>query len=334
MTTPITSQAKPFSLWPHNITVGMMPEPGTRGVSGIHTVIEAYNRVFPEYGMTIVPMGAAHDVSVVHAGMTGKPADVSMLHGVYFTADYRASNSEWRANEHITKSVRGSMFVTVPSDWVGETIRRDLRLRPIVVPHGVFYDEWQGSTVLRRPKTVFWGKNRVYQDVCDPTPLSAVASLMPDYTFLVTIAPENAPPNVVAIGLTPHAEMRDVLASCTVVLSTVKETWGILYAESMACGTPVCTVDKGNVPHLVPHGVAGYTYNSRSTEDMAKGIEWCDKNWEILGQNARKLARKMTWHTGVSRIRLLCEAAIVKKRQEMDLYARSMATLERGPWRT
>lgn len=326
-TVQATSQKtiKPGDIWPYRITVGMMPAPGGKGVSGINTVIEAYGRVFDQFDMVIVPLSAAHDVSIVHAGMSGTGADIAMLHGLYFTAHYNAANSEWRSNQHIANSVRGSLCVTVPSPWVGETIRRDLRTHPVVIPHGVFYDEFQGSTAQRVPKTVFWGKNRVYQDVCDPTPLAEVARRMPDYKFLTTFAPEGAPGNIVPIGLAPHSEMKDVLSGCSVVLSTVPETWGILYAEAMACGTPVCTVDKGHVPTLVPHGVAGYTYRSGNVDDMARGIAWCEQNQQQLGKNGRALARELRWEVGVERIRLLCESILLKKQTGSNLYQETMS---------
>jgi glycosyltransferase involved in cell wall biosynthesis len=278
-------------------------------VSGIHSVVRAYAKIFPEYGLELVGPDDACDIVITHAGMASNYSDIAMLHGIYFTNDYNASTNEWRANVHVVNSIRRARYITVPSPWVAETLRRDFRREPVVIPHGVFMDEWEhGYEVV--PKTVLWAKNRDY-DVCDPAPLSAIAQMLPEYRFITTFYKGNTPPsNVKVLGVQPTERMKVLIARCSMVLSTVKETWGILYAEAMASGTPVVTANWGHVPVLVPHRVAGYTYDRNDPEDIVRGIRWTDRHRDTLSTNARVLARKLSWQDAGARVRRLCEAVL------------------------
>jgi len=296
------------------IRVLMFPNPHTLSeahVSGIHTVIRAYQRVFPEYDMYMCKPDEPCDVIITHAGMAAVYSDIAMLHGIYFTGEYSASTPEWRANSHVVKAARRARIVTVPSPWVAETIHRDFRIEPVIIPHGVFADEWVHSYATKK-KTVLWAKNRDY-DACDPTDLAVVAQNIPDFNFITTFYRGTPPSNVNVIGVQSSERIKTLVQKCDIVISTVNETWGILYAEAMASGTPVVTANWGHVPNLVPHLVAGYTYNRHNTEDAIRGIRWASENRDILGKNSIKLARELRWHNGVERIRQLAELIIFER---------------------
>jgi len=285
-------------------------------VSGIHTVVREYARVAPKYGVDLVSPGESADIVIGHAGMGGPKNDVAMLHGIYFTSDYNATNSEWRANYHVVEAIRTANVVTVPSEWVAETLRRDFRIDPIVIPHGVVFEDWQHGYEYV-PNTVLWAKNRNY-DVCDPTPVSSIARRMPDCTFFTTFASPGAPRNVIKIGVQKHGKIKKWIARSAVVISTVKETWGIMYAEAMAAGTPVVTANHGHVPNLVQHGVGGYCYNPQSLDDMEYGIRWAMRHRDTLSANARELARKLTWEQAGQRL-----ARVSKLAYDMKIGERS-----------
>jgi len=292
------------------IRVLMFPSPLVRDerVSGIHTVIKAYGRTFPDYGMQFVDSDSEFDVIITHAGMTSLYSDIAMLHGIYFTDDYNAHKTEWRANAHVVRSIRRSRFITVPSEWVAETIRRDFRVDPVIIPHGVFADEWEHDLPTLK-KTVLWAKNRDY-DACDPTDLAQIAVRMPDFNFVTTFYRGRPPSNVSVIGVQPPDRIKVLVQRSDIVISTVNETWGILYAEALAAGTPVVTANWGHVPNLVPHGVAGYTYNRKDAEDAIRGIRWASEHRDTLARNARKLARELRWQRAGERVRALAERAI------------------------
>ena len=296
------------------IKVVMFPNPLTldkKFVSGIHTVIRAYERVFPEYGMEFVDPDAECDVIITHAGMASSFADIAMLHGIYFTDDYIANQNEWRANVHVVKSARRARFITVPSEWVAHTIRRDFRREPIIIPHGIFADEWAHDEAIV-PKSVLWAKNRDY-DVCDPTALAVIAQHAPEFNFVTTFYAGQPPGNVSVVGVQPTDRIKTFIQKSEMVISTVAETWGILYAEAMAAGTPVVTANWGNVPNLSPHGVSGYTYNRNSTEDAVDGIRWTSKHRDVLAHNAQTLASEMRWDTAAQRIREMAEVVMFER---------------------
>lgn len=297
------------------IRIMMLPNPyalDEKRVSGINTVIRSYDRIFPEYDMELVHPDSSWDLLIAHAGVAHYPADIAMMHGIYFTGEYKASKNEWRANSHVVDAVRCARYVTVPSSWVSETFRRDFKIRPIIINHGVFLEDWKHNFTPSKD-VVLWAKNRNY-DVCDPAPLNEIAAMMPDLRFVTTFKSEDAPKNVIEVGLVPHHKIKEALATSTVVISTVKETWGIMYAEAMACGTPVVTVNRGHVPNLVQHGVGGYCYQHGNLRDAVYGIRWTIEHRDTLARNARVLASKLSWHEPAARIRKLCELAMEGKR--------------------
>lgn len=280
----------------------MMPGPHTLGdqVGGIQTVIKAYERILPPRGIEIVHPNADCDLVVRHAGMGGGACDVAMLHGIYFTADYMASIHEYRANKHVVNTIRHATMVTVPSEWVAETLRRDFRINPVILPHGIFPEEWIHDYHYK-PQTVLWAKNRHF-DVCDPTPLNAIATRLPEFTFYSTATAGGSPKNVVQIGVQPPERIKQWIQRVSMVISTTKETWGITYAEAMAAGTPVVAANHGHVPTFVKHGIAGYVYNPRNLNDIEYGIRWTEENRSQLSANASKLASGLSWEPAADRI--------------------------------
>lgn len=295
------------------LKVWMIPSPLRVGsaVSGIHTIVRHYGRILPKYGIEFVERKDHADIVVTHAGLGAMYSDVAMLHGIYFTADYKATKNEWHANANVVASIRNSVAVTVPSPWVAETLRRDFRIDPIILPHGVFVDEW-AHNYRHREKTVLWAKNRNY-DVCDPTPLNSIAVALPDYTFFSTVTAGNTPPNVVRIGVQDTENMKKWIQRVSMIMSTVKETWGIVYAEALAAGTPVITQNSGHVPSLVEHGVSGYVYRDGDMKDIVYGVNWVEANRSVLSANAQKLASQLDWKHSASEIARMMHAAHAMK---------------------
>src|SRR3990170_8377839 len=124
--------------------VKMYPHPARFAdeVSGIHTVVKAYFKHLPKHGIELVDYGDDnYDVAAVHAG-SGRPVTrtfpfVAILHGLHWTADYIGKAWEWHVNRDVIENVRLASEITVPSAWVAETVQRDLRVNPTIVPHGI-----------------------------------------------------------------------------------------------------------------------------------------------------------------------------------------------------
>jgi glycosyltransferase involved in cell wall biosynthesis len=275
------------------------------GESGIHSVVRAYFKHAKQFGINFVDKKDDNfDIFAVHAGMANRyPKDaktVVHLHGIYWSGDYAALSWEWEANESVIESTRRADLITVPSNWVAETIQRDLRVNPVVLNHGIDWQEWQhdydnGNYVLA------YAKNRV-MDVCNPNFISELANKFPDKLFICTFAPKDAPGNVRITGLLPHEKMKEVIQKASVVISPVKETWGILQLESLASGTPVLGYAYGGNLDLIQHGVNGYLAQPGNVDDLANGLIYCLQNRNVLGKNANQLAKEFTWEKACEKL--------------------------------
>lgn len=280
--------------------------------SGIKRVVLAYHQHLPKFDIELVdPEDHNFDVSVAHAGMAGGEPQVSMLHGLYWTADYHADAWEWRANASVIESIRSAKQVTVPSEWVAETLRRDMHLDPHVVPHGIDYHLWNSNA--DNQGYILWNKNRAGIDVCSPEPLGELAKRFPDKRFLSTFAPNVSTPNIKATGLVKHDMMKRMVEHANVYLASVKETFGIGILESMAAGVPVLGFRQGGVCDIVRHGVEGYLAEPNNYDDLAEGLNYCLKYRQVLSANARERAKAFTWEAVASQV-----AGIFRQAAEPD----------------
>jgi len=273
---------------------------GTEGdESGIVRVVQAYHRYLTERGMTFVTRkNEPHDLSVSHAG-SAIGTDVVHCHGLYWTQEYDGSTWEWAVNKNVIEACRRAKVITVPSNWVAETFRRDMRVNPVILPHGIEWDEWQIPQETRA--YVLWNKNRS-GDVCDPAPVGILAEAFPELHFVTTFAPKRKPSNIREIGKVPHPEMKSWVNDAMVYLSTTKETFGIGILEAMACGVPVLGFDEGGIKDLIVHGETGYLAKSNDYADLQEGLRYCVRNRKVLGANAREAAKTFAWKATIDKV--------------------------------
>lgn len=275
--------------------------------SGIRRVIEAYNRYLPQFGFQIVEADRddddAYDIMAVHAGthtrLNPRKPLVSILHGLYWTADYGAPRWEWETNASVISTIRAADVITVPSEWVAETLRRDIRKNPYVVPHGIEADLWTHNHESQG--YVLWNKNR-NMDVCNPKAVGILASARQNVHFVTTFPPEDSTMsgNIEVIGVKSHGEMKEIVQKAGVYLSTTKETFGIGVLEAMAAGVPVLGFAHGGNLGLVEHGVNGYLARPDDYSDLLVGLDYCLEHRAVLGTNGKALVKKWTWEKGVA----------------------------------
>jgi len=260
-----------------------------RGEGGIKQVVQHYYKYLPQFDIKLVEDGS-YDLLAAHAGVTEKDCDICHCHGLYWTADYDASSWEYEANARIVESIRSAKVTTVPSDWVAQTLRRDMRINPVVIPHGIESNLWENKG---NGKYVLWNKNRP-TDVCTTKYLDHLANVFSNINFLTTFSGINKE-NIKIIGTVPHNTMKGYIENCGLYLATTKETFGIGTLEAMASGKPILGFAWGGNLDLVKHGVNGYLAYPGSLEDLERGFEYCLRNHETLGKNSLELAKLWTW---------------------------------------
>lgn len=285
--------------------------------SGIKTVVKKWTQHGQAAGIEFVdPKATSFDLLAVHAGMSNQiPIDAPMvahLHGLYWTSDYNAEYWEYKANRSVIDSVRYATTVTVPSSWTAEPLQRDMHLQPIVLPHGIDWQEWQHGEP--NEGYVLWNKNRA-ADVCDPKPVGELARRFPQQRFLTTFAPPNATPNVKATGLVVHDKMRQMVQRSAVYLATTKETGGIGIMEASAAGIPVLGFRHGGILDTVQHGVSGYLATPGDYDDLARGLEYCLEHRQVLGDNGRELAKQFTWQRVMEQLNSIYALTLEKYHQ-------------------
>jgi len=282
--------------------------------SGIAQVVLNYFKYLPKFDIELVNRGAlTFDLSVGHAAAIPKP-DVHHSHGLLWTAEFPLSDYAWEVNSDLVQSIRGAKEITVPSQWVAEPFRRDFRLDPHVIPHGVVWDDWQEK--VKKEGFVLWAKNRI-NDGLNAKVVDDFANAFPQTEFVTTFGTPNSPSNVRVFGTAiPHHEMKLLIQAASCVIMTDRETWGILAAEAMAAGTPVLSVRSGAVPDFMPHGVAGYCYEPGNFDDAKNGLAYCLKWSERLGANGKEVAKLLTWDKACEQVADVYRLALNKQRNE------------------
>lgn len=285
--------------------------------SGIKRVVAAYEKYAKQFDIDYVKCDLKevdkYDLYAVHAGTSNAyPPDrpiISHLHGLYWSADYVPEKWELAANKHVIDSIIVSNAITVPSEWVAETIRREVRIDPWIIHHGVDWQEWQHSE--DNLGYVLWNKNR-FMDVCSPEAVRRLAKHRPDIEFFSTFAPPNCPDNVFSTGVVPHIYMKKMIQQAGVYLSTTKETFGIGTLEALASGVPVLGFAHGGNLITIQHGVNGYLAKPEDYNDLMEGLNYCLKYRDILGDNARETAKAFTWEKALEKVALAYQDAIKK----------------------
>lgn len=265
--------------------------------NGIGRVVHAQYKHLPRFGVELVGGEDQADVVAGHTHEHGAArVDVVHLHGLYWTGDKGSgvyNNWHHEANARIIAACRRAKVITVPSEWVGVPFKRDMRVTPLVIGHGLDLAEWGPGHNLGY---ALWGKNRL-DDVCNPRwPYELARHGAPVVT---TFVPKDVQPaanlNLRVTGALPAAKMKELLLGAEVYLATTKETFGIQTLEALACGVPVLGFAHGGTADLVTHLHDGYLVAPGDVDGLMEGLAYIRAHRAAMSAAALQTARKYTW---------------------------------------
>lgn len=267
--------------------------------NGVGQVVHAQYRELPTLGIALVDDPAAADVVACHIVQGSMPrVDVLHCHGLYWDDLPHSPYETWHleANQLIAAAARQAHAVTVPSAWVAEPFRRDMRITPWVIGHGVDLDAWP---IGQSKGYALWNKNRP-TDVCDPLPAYQLAQR--GANVVSTFAPVGAPPppSLTVVGVQPHDKMRALVRGAEVYLATTRETFGIGTLEALAAGVPILGYRYGGTADIVEHLVSGYLAAPGDDEELWAGYQWLRAHPEVR-QAARERASAYRWRAVCAR---------------------------------
>lgn len=272
--------------------VGRVPATG-----GISRVIDAQTKYLPDFDVNVVQTPDQADVLCLHAASWVKPCSnqviVAHCHGMYWH-EYPWEKWAHAVNREVIETMRQADFITAPSEWVANIIRRGMWADNVqVVNHGINLDEWAyDSTNTNQHKGyVLWDKTRI-DPVCDPRPVNALANLLPNVKFISSFGDVSS--NVAIVGMLGYEEHKPLLQNAMLYLATARETFGIGTLEALACGVPIVGWNWAGQSEFVTRDV-GWLSPVGDYDDLKKGIEYCIANRQELSFNARALAEQFTW---------------------------------------
>jgi glycosyltransferase involved in cell wall biosynthesis len=87
------------------------------------------------------------------------------------------------------------------------------------------------------------------------------------------IAPHLGRDGIEYVGTVNDAQKNELLGSAAAMLVPIEweEPFGIVFAEALACGTPVISSPRGALPEIVEHGRHGFLINSMEEGVAAVG---------------------------------------------------------------
>ena len=283
--------------------------------AGIDRVLSAQIKHLPAFGIELTDDPLQAEVWAGHTRRFDMPAlDVLHSHGAYFTGDAGSGTyTDWhyRVNDGLVEAFREARMISVPSRWVARMFQRDMRIDPVVIGHGIDFADWEPG---ESKGYVLWNKNRS-GDVCSPQPAHELAARGAPVVSTFAWRGEQ-PRSLTIIGSMQHAQMRKLIAECSVYLATTKETFGIGTLEAMACAKPVLGFDWGGTADIVTHGVDGWLVKPGDFDALMAGYVKVMARRTEMGAAAREKARGYDWTSVIGRYAQLYAEVLEGKHAE------------------
>jgi glycosyltransferase involved in cell wall biosynthesis len=284
--------------------------------NGIGRVVYAQNKHLPSYGIELVNDPREADVYAPHTqGFGYDNISVLTLHGMYWLGDLNSGSYgqyNLQANNAIIEAARRAYAITVPSAWVAMPFKRDMRIDPVVIGHGIEFSEWEVGTPQGY---ALWGKNRTI-DVCKPDAPHELAKRGVPIMSTYALPGEQIPQAMQIIGAQDQEAMKQIISGADVYLATVKETFGIQTLEAMACGVPVIGWNYGGTADIVTSGYDGILVNPGDYDALYEAYREALQHRDELGRHARETASRYDWHEVIGQYAALYERVADELRHE------------------
>lgn len=279
--------------------------------NGIGQVMEAQKRYLPDYGIELVTDPKEAELKAAHIWSTEPDNQVLHCHGLHWTGD-EPGYEEWYGlvNQQILESAKRAWAITVPTEWVAEPFRRDMRISPEVIGHGVTLADWRALPVASRQDYLLWNKNRA-DLVSSPEAANELARR--GVPVVSTFGDAQVMKHVT--GPISHDEMKGYLQSAGVYLSTAKETFGIGILEALACGVPVLAYAHGGVLDLVQHKKTGYLVSPGDVDGLEAGYKWLMANREEMQEAIAASVAGRDWKNIIGRYAKLYQEVLERKQR-------------------
>lgn len=305
----------------------------TKDDNGIGRVVHAQYRLLPALGFEFVSDPNKADLICSHVMGEGLPrVDVLHSHGLLWadTPHTPFSNVDHKTNKRIADAARRSLAITVPSNWVGQIYRRDMRVTPTVIGHGLDVDLWSTENKREQPY-ILWNKNR-RDGVCLPD--AAYFLAQKGAPVISTFLPRDKSPldNFTVTGSMPHAQMQQLVEGATVYLATTMETFGIGTLETMAAGTPVLGYNWGGTKDIVRHKVDGWLAEPDDLDGLVEGLQYILDHWQAMAQAARARAEQYTWPAIMQQYAALYRRVAGEVKAESDRVSVIITNHNYGQW--
>lgn len=287
--------------------------------NGIGRIIHAMEKHLPPLGFVFTNDYDGADIRVFHAGTASpqdKRIDVLINHGLYWSdlAHHEFTRSNNVANQRIIEAARRAKIITVPSKWVAEPFKRDMRLSPTIIGHGIDFADWQPGSPQGY---ILWNKNRP-TDVCDPTPAFRLAEQ--GFRVVSTFGPTGKMiPQLSVTGKLPFERMKPIIEGAEIYLATTPETFGIGTLEAMACGVPILGYDWCGTRDLVRHKETGWLVPPGDIDGLNEGAQWLKEHRSEIGANARKFAQGYDWSLIIDQYARVFEQAARPEQQGVSI---------------
>jgi glycosyltransferase involved in cell wall biosynthesis len=284
--------------------------------TGIGQVVLAQYALLPKLGIETVTDPDRADVTAAHIE-NGELSRIDVLHchGLYFSDVPHLPYAGWHTsvNARIAATARRAAKITVPSNWVAEPFRRDMRIEPAVIGHGINLGDWKRS---KKPGGfVYYNKNRE-SDVCTSRWAYELAKRGNNVVSTFMPRGEVSHRNMAVTGPVAHREVIQMMSEAGIYLATTLETFGIGTVEALAAGVPVLGFNWGGNADIVQHKENGYLVDPEDANGLIEGIDYIRRNWPRLSSAALESAKRYDWSNVIGQYAELYQAALTSRLED------------------